>query len=161
MTAGAATILCPEAPGDARAVDAVVTSAFGNDAEARLVRRLRGQEGVFSLVARSGSELVGHILFSPIEGREPDRGFRGVGLAPMAVVPGRQKQGIGSALVRDGLEECRKRKLGLVVVLGHIEYYPRFGFVPASRLGLSCQWPEAGDHFMALELIPGHAAGSR
>lgn len=87
-----------------------------------------------------------------------DAGVTGAGLGPMAVRPGHQRTGIGSALVREGLERCRRRGVDLVVVLGHPEYYPRFGFAAASRLGLRCQFDVPDEVFMALELTPGGAA---
>ena len=74
----------------------------------------------------------------------------------MAVRPDVQRRGIGSALVRAGIDECRRRGVGLIVVLGHPGYYPRFGFQPAATVGLRCKW-SAGDSFMYLELSPGHA----
>ena len=82
-----------------------------------------------------------------------------MGLAPMAVLPGRQRQGIGSELVRAGLDECRRLGFGAIVVLGHAEYYPRFGFVPASKFGLKSEYDVPDDVFMALELIPGALRG--
>ena len=75
-----------------------------------------------------------------------------MGLAPMAVLPGRQRQGIGSALVRSGLDECRRFGFDAVVVLGHADYYPRFGFVRASTFGLMSEYDVPDDVFLALEL---------
>jgi putative acetyltransferase len=77
------------------------------------------------------------------------------GLGPMAVRPAWQRQGIGSQLVREGLEECWRSGYEAVVVLGHPEYYPRFGFVPASRFGLRCEFEAPDEAFMALELRSG------
>jgi putative acetyltransferase len=82
-----------------------------------------------------------------------------MGLAPMAVLPARQRQGIGSALVRDGLGRCRELGYEAVVVLGHPGYYPRFGFVPASRFGIGCEYDVPAEVFMALELVPGALRG--
>ena len=143
---------------DAQAVDEVVASVFGRDDEARLVRQLRGAPGAFELVAAVRGEVLGHIMFSPVRGRDDSPVLSGAGLAPLAVQPRWQRRGIGSALVTRGLEECRARALGLVVVLGHGSYYPRFGFAPADRIGLRCKWSGDGDRFMYLELVAGHAA---
>jgi putative acetyltransferase len=76
----------------------------------------------------------------------------------MAVLPELQNQGIGSRLVREGLDECRRIGCDVVVVVGHPEYYPRFGFVPASQKGLCCEYPVPDEVFMALELKPGALA---
>ena len=82
-----------------------------------------------------------------------------VGLAPMAVAPGHQRKGIGSHLVREGLARCRAAGVAGVVVLGHAEYYPRFGFVPAQQFGLRCEYDVPADVFMALELTQGALRG--
>jgi len=82
-----------------------------------------------------------------------------MGLAPMAVLPAKQRQGIGTALVRAGLEECRRLSFEAVIVLGHADYYPRFGFVPASRYGLTCEYDVPDDVFMVLELSAGTLEG--
>ena len=98
--------------------------------------------------------MVGHILFSPVTVEHSSKPAL-VGLAPMAVAPGYQRQGIGSALVREGLARCRAAGVEGVVVLGHVEDYPRFGFVPAAQFGLRCEYDVPADVFMALELSPG------
>jgi putative acetyltransferase len=83
------------------------------------------------------------------------------GLAPLAVLPDHQRQGVGSQLVRAGLETCRSRGLSVIVVLGHPEYYPRFGFVPASMKGLEYEHVGPSEAFMVLELQPGVLAHAR
>jgi len=146
----------PERPGDAAAVREVNRLAFGQEDEAALVDSLRnGGHAVVSLVADDGGNIVGHILFSRLIIEAGDRTIEAAALAPMAVLPGRQREGIGSALVRAGLEACRKAGIAAVVVLGHPDYYPRFGFSAAAARGLDCPFPGAGDAFMALELTPG------
>jgi putative acetyltransferase len=150
----------PDAPADAPAVEQVHELAFGRADEARLVAALRRAGGVtLSLVAEQSGSVVGHILFSPVT---IDRGSGvtiAVGLAPLAVRPDFQRQGVGSELVRRGLDELRAAEHAAVVVLGHAHYYPRFGFVPARGFGLQGEpgWPEAS--FMAIELRPGALAG--
>jgi len=155
-----ALVIRREIPRDIPFIHGVNEAAFDTTAEARLVDALRAAGGVtLSLVAEERGEIVGHILFSPvtIEGRP---GIDAVGLAPMAVVPPKQKQGVGSRLVREGLAELRQRGCAGVVVLGHPRYYPRFGFVPASRFGLRCEYDSPDEAFMALELVPGALAGA-
>ena len=82
-----------------------------------------------------------------------------MGLTPMAVAPAHQRKGIGSALVRAGLEQCRKLDFDAVVVLGHPEYYPRFGFSPSSRFGVESEYDVPEEVFMALELRPNALSG--
>jgi putative acetyltransferase len=149
-------VVRPERPGDIAAIRRVNEEAFGRAAEADLVDSLRAHGRVsLSLVAERGGEVVGHLLFSPVgidSGRESTAGL---GLAPMAVLPARQRAGIGSVLVRTGLAECWRAGHGWVVVLGHPEYYPRFGFVPASRHGLAWEHPAPDEAFMVLPLREG------
>jgi putative acetyltransferase len=144
-----------EAPSDHEAVGLVHRLAFAGPTEASLVERLRGSEGAISLVAEEAGVVVGHILFSAARIVGTRTAVRVAGLGPMAVSPSRQRSGIGSALVERGLEECRRYGYEAVVVLGHPEYYPRFGFRRASRFGLRCQFDAPDEAFMALELSPG------
>lgn len=141
---------------DSEAVRAVNQAAFGTNAEADLVELLRVQASpLLSLVADDSGSIVGHILFSPaVLPGHPD--VKIMGLAPMAVLPAQQRCGIGSTLVRNGLEACRQLGFGAVIVLGHAEYYPRFGFQPASRFELGCEYDVPDEVFMALELEIGH-----
>jgi putative acetyltransferase len=134
-------------------------SAFETPAEAELVDALRRQaRPIVSLVADEGGEVVGHIMFSPVSlSGYPDR--RIMGLAPMPVASERQRRGIGGLLVRGGLEQCRQLGFGAVVVLGHPEYYPRFGFSPAARFGIRCEWDTAAEAFVLMELLPGYLRG--
>ena len=150
-----------ERPGDELAIHAVNEGAFGQPLEARLVDTLRDAGAVVvSLVAEVDGEIVGHILFSEVH-LEPERaGRKLVGLAPMAVAPGLQRGGIGSALIAEGLRRCADLGYAAVVVLGHPSYYPRFGFAPAHRFGLRCEFPAPPEAFMALELSPGGLDGA-
>ena len=141
----------PERPEDASRVRHVNELAFAQPAEAHLVERLRQTcADALSLVAEDDA-VVGHILFTPVVVESAGRRVIGMGLAPMAVLPDHQRQGIGSQLVRRGLDILRERGCAFVVVVGHPEYYPRFGFEPASMHGLASQWegiPDAA--FMVL-----------
>ena len=116
-----------ETPDDFPAVRDVIERAFGGAAEAQLVDMLRAaNKAVVSLVALHQGRVVGHILFSPVTVTQAPVNFRGVGLAPMSVLPEFQNKGIGSALVRDGLGACQREGYDAVVVLGHTKFYARF-----------------------------------
>ena len=144
-----------EAPADVAGVQEVNKQAFGGSAEAQLVDALRAaNKVVVSLVAVDEGRLVGHILFSPVTIAHAPEGFRAVGLAPMSVLPEFQDRGIGSRLVRHGLEACRQAGYQAAVVLGHVHYYPRFGFRRAKDFGLDNEY-NAADSFMVMELKEG------
>ena len=148
-------IVRPERPEDVPGIRHVNESAFETPTEAALVDALRQQaQPTISLVALSGDVIVGHIMFSPVVVSSPPD-MHVLGLAPMAVLPMWQRQGIGSSLVQAGLEACRRRGAVAVVVLGHPEYYPRFGFTPASQFGLTSEYDVPDEVFMAIELTPG------
>jgi putative acetyltransferase len=126
---------------DISQVRIVNLEAFGQPAEADLVDKLRQAcDDALFLVAEEDDRIVGHIAFTPVVIANRKAKVEGMGLAPMAVLPGRQRQGIGSKLVRRGLDILRKRDCPYVIVLGHPAYYPRFGFEPASGYNISCQW---------------------
>jgi putative acetyltransferase len=136
-----------ERPDDAAAVHAVNLLAFGQDQEARIVDQLRSNGGAtLSLVATIGERVVGHIMYSPVCIGD----VTGAGLAPMAVLPDRQRQGIGSALVRAGNQRLKDSGHPFIVVLGHPTFYPRFGFTPASAYRVACEWDVPDDVFMML-----------
>ena len=152
-------IIRTEQPQDIPGVRQVNLAAFDTPLEADLVDALRQQAQPFlSLVAVEADDVVGHIAFSPMTlASYPD--LRIAGLAPMAVVPSRQRQGIGSSLVQAGLHESRRLGFDAVVVLGHAGYYPRFGFLTASSFGLASEYEVPDDVFMALELRSGALRG--
>jgi putative acetyltransferase len=143
---------------DVAAVASVNRAAFGRPEEAALVDAIRGAPGAVSLVAVDGNTVVGHILFTPVTIEQMDAGMRAAGLAPMAVAPERQRQGIGSRLVVSGLDACRAAGYDLVVVLGHPEFYPKFGFVTAASAGLRCEYDVPSEAFMVAELRRGSLA---
>src|ERR1051325_9351343 len=150
-----------ETPADVDRVRAVNEKAFGTTDEAVLVDRLReAGKAAVSLVATEEGDGIGHILFSPVtieagESEANDHQPVAVGLAPMAVLPECQNRGVGSALVKTGIEECRRAGVEAVVVLGHPRYYPRVGFAAAVRYNLKSEFDVADDVFMVLELKEG------
>lgn len=131
--------------------------AFDTDLEAKLVEALRASvEPLISLVALVDERLVGHILFTPVTVEGCAKGGAALmGLGPMAVLPEYQGRGIGSRLVEEGLARCRVLGTEAVVVFGHADYYPRFGFEPAKRYALRYKSEELDPYFMVLELEPG------
>jgi putative acetyltransferase len=145
----------PETEADRAAVREVNEAAFETPAEADLVEVLHDKGvSVVSLVAEVDGEVVGHILFSRVS-LAGHAQLNLVGLAPMAVVPGHQRKGIGSALVRQGLGRCKECGCCAVVVVGYPQYYPRFGFAPAGRFALRCEYDVPADVFMVAELEAG------
>jgi putative acetyltransferase len=142
-----------EKPEDASQVRRVNELAFEQPAEANLVDKLRTAcTDSLSFVAVDDA-VFGHILFTPVVIDSTRGRVVGMGLGPMAVLPERQRRGIGSQLVRRGLDALRDRGCPFVVVVGYPEYYARFGFEPASRFKLACQWEGVPDAaFMALIL---------
>lgn len=145
-----------EKPEDVEAVRNVNIAAFWRETEANLVDRLRGIASTFSFVAVQSDRIVGHLFFSPVAvaGKCPSN-LSILGLAPVAVLPDYQRQGIGTLLIREGLKECARSGFGAVVVLGHPDFYPRFGFIPASRKSLRCEYDVPDEAFMVLELANG------
>ncbi|MDX2165599.1 MAG: N-acetyltransferase [Deltaproteobacteria bacterium] len=149
-----------EQPADVAGIDAVVRAAFGQPVEAELVAALRAAgRATLSLVALEDGAIVGHVLYSPVRISGAAADVPVLGLAPMAVRPDRQRAGIGTRLAEAGLAACAARGVAALVVLGHPEYYPRFGFIPASQFGLRCIYDAPDEAFMALELLPGALSG--
>ena len=135
-----------ETPDDVAAIRKVNDLAFDQPLEGHIVDELRKHQAVqLSLVALVDGQVAGHILFSPVTS---GAGRAGSGLGPMAVAPDHQRQGVGAALIAAALPRLREAGCPFVVVLGHHEYYTRFGFVPASRHGLRCEWDVPDEAFM-------------
>jgi len=142
------------------AVYAVNAAAFETLVEAKLVDALRQQaRPIVSLVAENDEAVVGHIMFSPVS-LTGHADAQLMGLGPMAVAPKHQRKGIGSALVPAGLEHCKQLGFGAVTVLGHPEFYPRFGFAPSSRFGIGCEYEVPEEVFMVMELQPEYLRGA-
>lgn len=151
----------PEEPEDAATVITINDRAFGGPDESRLVEAVKqsGRRRVISLVACFDGTPVGHIFFSPIQIQAEGPTIATLALAPMAVLPEFQRRGIGTRLVETGLEQCASQGCQVVVVVGHPTFYNRFGFGPASGMGLRSVYSSAGDAFMAVELSKGVLAG--
>jgi putative acetyltransferase len=151
-------IIRNEAPRDVPAIRSINENAFGRPDEADLVENLRSEGAVLgSVVAESQGRVVGHILFSRMWIDTIADAVPAVALAPMAVLTEFQRQGIGQRLVRQGLDLMRGRGEQIVIVLGHPDYYPRFGFSVEQARCLESPFPS--EAFMALELVPGALAG--
>jgi len=134
------------------------SQAFPTESEANLVDALRSNAKCISLVAEDENSVVGQILFSPvyIEGHEQ---ISIMGLAPMAVLPREQNKGIGSLLVQRGLEECKAKDFDAVAVLGHPNYYPRFGFQSSIKFNIESEYEVPDEVFMIQELTPESLSG--
>ena len=143
--------LRPERPDDFAAIRDVLVRAFPTEEEADLVEALRA-EGAhvpeLSLVALAGDQVIGHIFYS----RAHVDDHPVLALAPMAVAPDHQRTGAGSALVRESLAQAAHTDFPLVIVVGHADYYPRFGFEPADPLGITCPFPVPAESWMAYRL---------
>lgn len=154
------TLLREETPDDAAAVFAVHAAAFGQDDEARLVDALRAAGHVrVGLLAEGAGRILGHVVFGDVAVVGAERSWSGLALAPVAVLPDFQDLGIGSALIGRGLEECRRRAVPFVLVLGHPGYYERFGF--RANLAAALESPFPPETFLALETTPGGLAEVR
>ena len=151
-----------ESPADIIAIHKINVLAFGRPNEADLVEALRKNARPFlSLVAVLENRAVGHICFSPVSIESGDGPTAALGLAPMAVLPEYQRQGIGTRLIREGMEACRRVNHPVIFVLGHPDFYSRFGFVPASSKGLRCEYPVPDNVFMVAELTHGALEGRK
>lgn len=149
----------PETSDDHDSIRRVNHLAFGGETEAKLVDALRdGGHVSVSLVAVLQGEIMGHFLFSPVTIEMTDGRIEVLSLAPMAVLPEYQRTGVGTALVEAGIKACRETPYKSVVVLGHPEFYRRFGFSPELTKTLKSPFGE-GEAWMALELVPGALDG--
>jgi len=148
-----------EQPDDIDNIRKVHLEAFEANTEASLVDALRSSGiELVSLVAEEDSEIVGHILFSPVL-LDGHNNIAIMGLAPMAVLPRWQRKGVGTHLVNEGLKACEHAGYTAVVVLGHPDYYPRFGFVPSVNYGIKSEYDVPPDVFMVKELQEGVLQG--
>jgi putative acetyltransferase len=140
-----------ERPGDTAAIRELNNRAFGQDQEGNIVDALRSNGAVLlSLVALMHGDVAGHIMYSPVSVGN----ITGAALGPMAVDPAHQRQGVGTRLVEAGNRKLKDSGYPFIVVVGHADYYPRFGFMPASNYGITCEWEVPDDVFMVLVLDP-------
>ena len=146
-----------ETKSDQEAIKEVNEQAFGRPMEAGVVEKVRQSSGFIpelSLVAEREKQIVGHILFSELAIEGEGQSWTVLALGPIAVRPEFQKQGVGGQMIQAGLERATTLGYGVVVLIGHPTYYPRFGFVPAGQFGLKCSIPVPEDVFMAYLLLP-------
>jgi putative acetyltransferase len=144
-------VIRPERETDIPVIRDVNDRAFGQSLEGRIVDALRSNDAAtLSLVAVIDDRVVGHLMYSPV-----DVGVtRGAALGPMSVLPEHQRTGIGAQLIAEGSRRLTAAGLPFVIVLGHHDYYPRFGFVPASRYAITCDWDVPEEAFMIQVLDP-------
>jgi len=143
-----------EKSGDIEVIHYVNEQAFGQKEEAVLVDRLRDKGVVtLSLVALEDDSIVAHILFTPVTIESDGAKYDAITLAPMAVLPHYQHKGIGAQLINNALEQCKRLGHNIVVLIGHPEYYPRFGFVQAKPKGLLSEFEVPDEAFMVVELV--------
>ena len=150
-------IIRKETKKDYKIIYEVNKKAFNQNDESELIKRIRSSNHFIpelSLVAEENGEVIGHILFSKIK-IIGERVYESLSLAPMSVLPKFQKQGVGGKLVKEGLKKARNLGFNSVIVLGHKEYYPRFGFKRASKWNIKCPFEVPDDAFMAIELKEG------
>jgi putative acetyltransferase len=153
-------VIRPEVPADISAIYPVNQQAFERDNEAQLVDALRRVGAVIlSVVAEMDEKIVGHILFSPVMVTDGEQQWAAVGLGPMAVLPEFHNRGIGSALIHYALDVLKNAGHEVVFVVGHPQYYPRFGFKPAKPYGIRWEVNVPEEVFMVLELRENALAG--
>ncbi|MDD1763673.1 MAG: N-acetyltransferase [Methanobacteriaceae archaeon] len=141
-------------------IDEVLLQAFERKEEATLVHQLRKNGGYIALVALEGDKVVGHVFFSPTPIQTENGLTDALSLAPVAVRPQNQRQGVGALLIEKGLKRCKKDGHRVIIILGHPEYYPRFGFVTASSKGIKPPFTVPDEAFMIIELQEGALKGA-
>ena len=142
-----------EQPSDYQATSEIILQAFRQDNEVRLVEKIRKSDRYIPNLSLDAEidGVVGHILFSYVD-LVNDVTYKVLGLAPLAVRSPNQKQGIGSALVREGLARANAMGETMAIVLGHPQFYARFGFEPSIRYGIESPFPVPDDFFMVKTL---------
>jgi len=159
---GKEMILRGERPADFDAINEINIRAFGTDAEAKLIAELRKCKNYvkgLSIVAVEEDKILGHAMFTRAFIVNRGRRFNCLALGPMAVHPEHQRKGIGKKLMEEGLERARENGYKAVFVIGHAEYYPKFGFIPASTKKIRTRFTAPDENFMILELVPNALKG--
>lgn len=152
----------PERQADISTIERIQQLAFEQPSESELVKALRNKgAATLSLVAETDGQLTGHILFSPVTIEGCEQSVRTLGLGPLAVLPTHRGKGIGSQLIRQGLEQCRLDGWQIVVLVGEPDYYSRFGFIPALPQGLKCEFNVPPEAWMVCELQNGALASTK
>lgn len=155
-------ILRGEKPADYDAINEINLKAFGTDAEAKLIVELRKCKNYvkgLSIVAVEEDKILGHAMFTRAFIVNRGRRFNCLALGPMAVLPEYQRRGIGKKLMEEGLERARENGYKAIFVLGHADYYPKFGFIPASTKKIRTRFTAPDENFMILELVPNALKG--
>lgn len=143
-----------ECEDDLIAIKEVNDKAFGQTEEGRVIDKIRNSDAeVLSLIAEEGNKIVGHIFYSSAEIEWNNKIIKGMGLAPMAVLPEYQKLGIGKRLIHESLNILMKKEHSFIIVLGHEDYYPKFGFETASKHGIKSQWEGVPDEAFMIMIL--------
>ena len=151
-----------EQPQDYPIVEKVVEAAFADEkmsdqSEHLLVARLRKSKAFvpeLSLVAETNGQIVGHILLTKIQIKNDTRTYPSLALAPVSVLPEFQRKGIGSKLILKAHEAAQAVGFQSIILLGHADYYPRFGYERTSRYGIRLPFPAPEENCMVLGLQP-------
>ena len=154
-------IIRKEKSEDLQRIYEINEQAFKQKTESELIRKIRASKNFIpklSLVAVKNGRIVGHILFSKIK-IKGEKEYESLILAPIAVLPELQKQGIGRKLITEGLKKARELGFSSIIVLGHKDYYPKFGFEKASKWKIKCSFDVPDEAFMAIELNSGALKG--
>jgi putative acetyltransferase len=149
-------VIRAETESDYSKITEINDRAFKGNTEGKLIENLRKKKeyiAELSLVAEYNNQLVGHILFFPLFIIGENKRSLTLALAPMSVLPEYQNKGIGSKLIKEGLKIAKKLGFESVNVLGHPEYYPKFGFKKASTWNIKSPFDAPDDAFMAIELV--------
>jgi putative acetyltransferase len=146
-------IIQQESPKDLNNIYEINKLSFGEETEAKIVNALReADELVLSLVAQIDNKTIGYIAFSEVKIVSENKTHKAIGLGPMAILPEYQRKGYGSKLIEEGLTILTERGYGIVVVLGHPNFYPKFGFIPSEKYGIRCEYECPPEAFMIKEL---------
>lgn len=156
-------VLRKENPSDYQQVEQLIEAAFrtaehSDHREHLLVARLRKTTSFvpdLSIVAESNGQLLGHVLLTKIQISNASENFDSLALAPVSVLPDFQGKGLGGALIREAHQVATQLGFGSVILLGHADYYPRFGYQKASTFNIRLPFEAPDENCMAIELLTG------